>query len=190
MLSNVGNVEKWRIFIAVPIPTDIKLALADWCDERREEFRFQRWVHREDYHITMQFLGDTSPDRVDEIGAAIKRVISGIRPFSIEARGCGTFGRPDQPRVLWAGVDGEIRSLQQLQNNITQENRKLGFIPEDRPYRPHITLARKYREGSRFAADITELSPRFGSWTVDALVIYRTQMNRQPMYEQIASIQV
>jgi len=180
--------EDWRLFIAIPIPSAVKQVIADWCEEQRDQLSFQRWVHREDYHITVQFLGDTSQERLSEIRLAAMRAVSSIRPIQLEAKGCGTFGRADQPRVLWAGVGGEVELLKQLQNNVTEENRKLDYIPEDRPYRPHITMARKYREGSKLETDISMANPQFGSWIADALVIYRTKMHHQPMYEKVADI--
>ncbi|NWL89903.1 RNA 2',3'-cyclic phosphodiesterase [Paenibacillus sp. 79R4] len=183
-----NNSEAWRLFIAVPLPSSVKQMIADWCKEQRDQLFFQKWVHKEDYHITVQFLGDTSPERLDELRSAAIRAVANIRPIHMEALGCGTFGRADQPRVLWAGVHGELELLEQLQNNVIEENRKLGYIPEDRPYRPHITLARKYRAGYKLETDITGANLQFGSWTIDALVIYRTNMHHQPMYEKVAEI--
>lgn len=183
-----NNSEAWRLFIAISIPSPVKQAIANWCNEQRDKLSFQRWVHQEDYHITVQFLGDTSPGRLDELRLAAMRAVSNIRPIHMKAHGCGTFGRADQPRVLWAGISGEMELLKQLQNNVIEENGKLGYIPEDRPYRPHITMARKYRAGYKLETDIKMANPQFGSWTADALVIYRTNMHHQPMYEKVAEI--
>ncbi|WMT42096.1 2'-5' RNA ligase family protein [Paenibacillus sp. D2_2] len=52
--------ENWRLFIAIPIPSAVKQVIADWCEEQRDQLSFRKWVHQEDYHITVQFLGDTS----------------------------------------------------------------------------------------------------------------------------------
>ena len=181
--------EMWRIFVAIPLPVQIKEALSAWCGEHKNRLAFAKWVYPEDYHITVQFLGDTPPNRVGEIGERLSEAAEGIRSFSLEARTCGHFGRPAAPRVLWAGVEGALEPLRELQQRVVAANEKLGYIPEDRPYHPHITLARKYKEGGRFdPAVLKDQTPGFGAWTVEAMVIYRTRMRMTPMYEEVARI--
>lgn len=183
--------EMWRIFVAIPLPVPIKEALSAWCGEHKNRLAFAKWVDPEDYHITVQFLGDTPPNRVGEIGAGLSEATAAISPFSLEARRCGHFGRPAAPRVLWAGVEGALEPLRELQSRVVAANGKLGFTPEDRPYHPHITLARKYKEGSRFdPAILKDQAPEFGAWTVEAMVIYRTRMRMTPMYEEVARIPI
>ncbi|WP_334073601.1 MULTISPECIES: RNA 2',3'-cyclic phosphodiesterase [Paenibacillus] len=181
--------EMWRIFVAIPLPVPIKEALSAWCGDYKNRLAFSKWVYPEDYHITVQFLGDTPPDRIEKIRDGLSEAAAGIRPFSLEFRNCGHFGRPSAPRVLWAGVEGDLEPLRELQNRVVVANKQLGYIPEDRSYNPHITLARKYKEGGRFdPAILKEKVPEFGAWTVDAMVIYRTRMRMTPMYEEVARI--
>lgn len=182
-----GNEEKWRLFIAVPLPQALKQKLEDWCREQKTLLQFKKWVHAEDYHITVQFLGDTSPERLTELAASLERAAKGIAPLGLEAAGIGTFGRPASPSVLWAGVRGEVTGLESLQRRVTSENRALGFIPEERRFSPHITLARKYREEAGLTPELPKAMPEFGTWTADRLVIYRTHMHERPMYEVVGS---
>lgn len=181
------NDGKWRLFIAVPLPQEVKQKLEAWCREQKATLPFKKWVHAEDYHITVQFLGDTSPKRLEDLTASLERAATGLAPFSLEAAGVGTFGRPTSPSVLWAGVRGEVAGLESLHHRVTTENRTLGFVPEERRFSPHITLARKYPEGARLDPQALKTMPEFGAWTADRLVIYRTHMHERPMYEVVGS---
>ena len=182
------NEDKWRLFIAVLLPPEIKQKLETWCSEQKTRLDFKKWVHTEDYHITVQFLGDTAPGRLDELLAALTRAAKGIiGPLEMEAAGIGTFGRPASPSVLWAGVRGEVAGLESLHSRVTSENRALGFVPEERRFSPHITLARKFREGARLDPAVLQTQPDFGRWKADRLVIYRTHMHKRPMYEVVGS---
>lgn len=182
------NEAKWRLFIAVPIPREIKQKLDAWCGGRKGELQFRKWVHAEDYHITVQFLGDTAPDRLGELEGALKQAAAGTAPFTLEAAGFGTFGRPAGPSVLWAGVRGEVAALESLHSRVTAANRELGFVPEERRFSPHITLARKYREDARLNPQALENAPVFGAWAADRLVVYRTHMHERPMYEAVKTV--
>ncbi|MGG6314264.1 RNA 2',3'-cyclic phosphodiesterase [Paenibacillus macerans] len=179
---------KWRLFIAVPLPKDVKQRLEEWCSTQKDRLKFKKWVHPEDYHITVQFLGDTSPERLGELEASLKRASAGTLPFTLEAAGFGTFGRPANPSVLWAGIRGDGAGLEGLHRRVASENSALGYVPEDRKFSPHITLARKYREEARLNPEALEGSPVFGSWTADRLVVYRTHMHERPMYKEVLSV--
>lgn len=186
----LGQKEAWRIFIAVPIPQEVKHKMQIWCNEQGqgEQLQFRKWVHMEDYHVTVQFLGDMMPERLDQLEVSLKQATQNTPQFSLEVAGCGTFGRPACPSVLWAGVRGDVAALSRLQQKVTEANRALGFTPEERRYTPHITLARKYREDARLNPEVLQSVPEFGSWLVDRLVVYRTHMHERPMYEVVKTI--
>ncbi|MED4957196.1 2'-5' RNA ligase family protein, partial [Paenibacillus macerans] len=76
-----------------------------------------------------------------------------------------------------------------LHREVAEANRELGFVPEERRYSPHITLARKYREdAAAISAEALQEAAAFGSWTADRLVVYRTHMHERPMYETVATV--
>lgn len=185
----VANRDHWRIFIAIPIPQSVKKSLFAWAEMHKERMEFSKWVHPEDYHITVQFLGDTPSSRIPEIRANLEQAMANRKALTLTAGPCGIFGRPLSPRVLWASVSGDLKELHILQSRVIEANRAAGILPEERPYHPHITLARKYRLGYPFDAQLLKReSPDYGSWIVDAVVIYRTHMNKRPMYEEVERI--
>ncbi|WP_055105702.1 RNA 2',3'-cyclic phosphodiesterase [Paenibacillus ihumii] len=180
--------EKWRLFIAVPLPDEVKNRLNDWCQKRQDELKFRKWVHPADYHITVQFLGDTPSSRVQAILEGLREAVSGIEPFQLEAAGIGAFGRPAQPRVLWSGVQGDLAALHGLQSRVTAVNTRLGYVAEERPYAPHITLARKFAEAERLKEPLTNKGISFGDWTNDTILLYRTRVTVSPMYEVVGIV--
>lgn len=178
--------ETWRIFTAVPVTHEIKDRIADWCREHRDEILFQKWVYQEDYHITLQFLGDVPASKIETLTEALEQGISGFKPFELALGGIGTFGQQNHPRVLWTGIGGDKAALGSLYQQVVMTLLPHGFQPEERPYNPHITLARKYKGDRAFESRLPQ--PVFGSFPVDQAVIYRTRMGREPMYEVVGTI--
>lgn len=186
-----------RLFAAVRLAPETGRALAAARDRAEREMPFAKWVHPEDYHITLQFFGDTPKTAIPELAAALRRAAQGMPPFRQEADGFGTFGLPESPRVLWAGVGGDLKALHRLQEAVASETAGLGFKREDRPYHPHITLARKYKGRKPFDRSRLALPEHPGmqseltahpSWTVNGLVLYATRMSQTPMYEVLEHI--
>lgn len=100
-----------RLFAALPLPRELRDALAGWSrDKLRKTFPMEKWVHPEDYHLTLKFLGGTPADRMPAVREALALVAAGTAPFGLALDGLGTFGRPGLPAVLWAGVRAAERS--------------------------------------------------------------------------------
>ncbi|MFD0616442.1 RNA 2',3'-cyclic phosphodiesterase [Paenibacillus sp. GCM10027629] len=182
--------EAGRLFIAVGLGEAASMELERWQAEAEQILSFAKWVHPEDYHITVQFLGDTSQKVLDQLIPALKEAVREVEPFSLELSGTGTFGTASAPRVLWAGVRGDIPALENVVASVLKVTGPLGFIPEDRPYRPHITVARKYTGQAGFDIEGTHILQPMEeiAWSVDHLVVYKTHMHQKPMYEKLALI--
>ncbi|MNJ54607.1 RNA 2',3'-cyclic phosphodiesterase [compost metagenome] len=85
-------------------------------------------------------------------------------------------------------MQGELSSLNGLHSLVTEANAKFGFIPEARPYAPHITLARKYLEAEGLREGLLNKDLHFGDWTNDTIMLYRTKVTVSPMYEVIGTV--
>ncbi len=137
------NSEQIRSFIAIELPQNVKNGLAQLRNElERAEHPFVKWVAPEGVHLTLKFLGNIPFKQVAEITKAIEAASKGISPFHLEISGLGGFPNLKQPRVLWVGIGGEIDKLVSLQQNIDLALALLGFAKEERPFVPHLTLAR------------------------------------------------
>jgi len=176
-----------RYFVAVPLPDEVKRKLFQFCDRRKKMFPFRKWVYEEDYHITLKYLGACSPTTLEHVKERLKDAVSERNPFRLAVAGWGHFGRSESPRILWAGVDGDMAALRALQQKVESLMSEEGFEKENRPYRPHVTLAKNFQEGhfsSTSMADDWEQEMNAMSWDVTSIVLYRTELQRVPMYVQ------
>lgn len=178
-------------FIAVPIDESIKEKLTYWC--RKEQPPFQRFVHEQDLHITLAFLGGIEPGVLENLKKALQTVAKQHKPFSLVIEDLGFFGQKQAPRVFWASVNQE-KVLYDLQKDVYQGCIDLGIELEKRAYSPHITLARKYIGKDAYIDD--QLKKSFqthfinDNWTVNSFVIYQTHIKQTPKYEVVASFQL
>jgi 2'-5' RNA ligase len=172
-----------RLFIAIPVPEPISKKLEEWTLDHKEKLSFRKWTHPRDYHITLQFLGDTTAAQRDALQAALREVKA--KSLSLALNGAGTFGLAKSPRVLWAAVAGDLEGLNNLHAEVIKATRTAGFEPEDRPYSPHITLARGFAGGMDMSKESTASAPSSFDWKADRFVLMRTHMHASPMYEVI-----
>jgi len=106
----------------------------------------------------------------------------GIPPFHLEISGLGAFPNINQPRVIWVGIRGEMNNLQRLQQNIDSALAPFGFAKEERPFVPHLTLARikeKALPAERKSLGELLISARFElsySFDVEAISLMRSQL--------------
>jgi len=133
-----------RAFIAIDLPPAVKAALADVAATLggRVPRGVVRWVRPEQMHLTLRFLGDTPTDRLPALAAALDALAAGHAPFALRLTGVGCFPNARRPRVVWVGLGGEEAKLTALAAALEAALRPLGWPPEDRPFRAHLTLGR------------------------------------------------
>lgn len=122
-----------RLFVAVDLPENVRKELMSL----RTELPGGRWVAGDQLHLTLRFIGEVEAQQQGDIDAALRYVRE--EPFGLTLRQVGHFGRPG--RVLWVGMDPSPRLLA-LQRGIEAALVRAGIPPEERPFSPHITLAR------------------------------------------------
>ncbi|WP_421380623.1 RNA 2',3'-cyclic phosphodiesterase [Bacillus salacetis] len=173
-------------FYAVPLPQDTQKQIEEWASEIKSSLPFQRWVHPEDVHITLAFLGGTEEDRLKRSMERIHSVTDGVSTFQLETKTPGVFGNPASPRVLWADVSSST-SLSALRDTVYSACQLEGYELDKRPFNPHITLARKWKGEGKFSSSLLEhyLLSEPISFQVEEFVLYRTHLDRIPKYETI-----
>ena len=124
-----------RLFIAIDLPAALKESLAGLT----RELPAARWVGRGEIHLTLRFIGEVEEER----GAAIKSALAslGFASFPLTMQGVGHFPPAGRPRVLWVGLE-RCDPLMQLQREIELALLDAGIPPDQRPFSPHLTLAR------------------------------------------------
>lgn len=129
----------FRGFIAVDVPPTP--ALADFAAQLRNASASLKVVSTDHLHLTLKFLGDTEDGLVPEIVTAIREAAAGLRPFEIRVRGTGAFPSPARMNVIWVGVEG-AEPLARIAAALDASLETLGFARENRPWKPHVTIAR------------------------------------------------
>lgn len=179
-----------RLFTAVPLPGALRHRLADWTAAHKNKLPFQKWSHPDDVHITLVFMGDTEERRLPGIRDSLRDAVAGLPSFPLRMGGTGTFGPPAAPSIFWAGLDvNRTGPLVTLQQTVQEALVQAGFPKEDRPYRPHITLARRYN-GAEPWTKLRNRSPAAfpltgTEWTCDRVTLYLSRLGRSPMYESV-----
>jgi 2'-5' RNA ligase len=143
-----------RLFVAIDLPTEVRATLTDVQHDLQRDPALARlrWVRPEAIHLTLKFLGETPAERRAEIESAVDRAVRDISPFELHLGRLGTFGSSKSPRVLWVDIAGDVETLAKLQSQVEAEIGPLGFPGEERPYSPHLTLARVPPERADAAA--------------------------------------
>jgi 2'-5' RNA ligase len=181
-----------RLFIGIPLPASVQSLLPSWQSALQRDLKFQKWTHPEDVHITLFFLGDVAPEIVPAMEAELLSIAAETAPFGLRADGLGVFGPPAAPSILWAGIEGDKAQLSELQRLVAGACARQGFAAESRGYRPHVTLARRYRGTGPFqrAALARAAQPAGGwpTWQVQDIVLYQSHLGRSPSYEPLVVI--
>jgi 2'-5' RNA ligase len=129
-----------RTFIAIDLPEYIHAALGQKQAAFRAACPDARWTRPEGIHLTLKFLGEISEERVKQVTEVLAG-LGAVEKFSIEVKGFGFFPDARRPRVFWVGLEAPP-ALGELVRRVEAAMEKLGFAPEDRPFAPHLTLAR------------------------------------------------
>lgn len=131
-----------RLFVAIELPERVKEALAREASALSRKAPHARWVKPEGMHLTLAFLGEQPEENLAAIKQALVRVCARHSKLELEIKGGGGFGSSKHPRVMWVGVEGQLEKLSRLQEELSAELEPLGYVPEKRAFRPHLTLAR------------------------------------------------
>jgi 2'-5' RNA ligase len=129
-----------RLFVALEIPAAVQDKLSTLLKNLRELSSQPRWVRPENLHLTLKFIGEVAPDKLGAFRSALASVRS-HSPVKLEFRGLGYFPNEKRPRVFWAGMDASA-NLKILAADIDSATEKLGIPRDERPFSPHLTLAR------------------------------------------------
>lgn len=139
------NNERFRGFVAVSISEEAKKFLASFVSQTRSHFSGYRFVPVENLHITLEFLGnDIDRSLIPSIERVLNQSTEGIQKFKVGLGAAGSFPERNYPRILYVGIEAGKSELEHLAAEVRKGLSTLGFV-EDKPFRAHITLARKKR---------------------------------------------
>lgn len=133
--------ETARCFVGLWLPRPAREALEVVVRRLRANTTGVRWVPPSRWHVTLAFLGDVPRARLTEVRAVL-RALEVPLPLRLGISGLGAFPDPARPRVVWAGLDGDVEALGLLAGRVTRALEEVGFPREERPFRAHVTLGR------------------------------------------------
>ncbi len=192
-----------RSFIAIPVPSEGIKVLQETVKRLDSDIGTSvRWVRPEGIHLTLKFMGDIPAGVVERVLEVLPPVAARFSPFKLSISGLGVFPNPRRPRVLWAGVEGDIETLAALQlavddavgeispdrrstptSRFHREGLKSDPPTGQRAFSPHLTLGRVRRdvpEGQlRKIGQVVASGelPDVPSWTADTVNLLRTELD-------------
>ena len=134
--------ETFRAFIAVDLPASVKTFLSE-AQGALKVYGFRvKWVRPQNIHLTLKFLGDTAAADAGKIAEAMTLAVKDCPVVAVAAKGIGVFPDVRRPRVIWAGLNGQLEILANLQRMLDDHLADLGFPRETRAFKSHLTLGR------------------------------------------------
>ena len=178
-----------RAFLAIPLEESVRRAAAASRQALAADGEGWRFVRDEGLHVTIRFLGEVDRSRLAACDGAWREAASGIGPVTLRVRGAAVVPAHRRPRVLRLGLEDESPrgSLARLADRIERAARACGFPPEDRPFDPHVTLARARRTG-QVSVPRVGLAGDCGAFVATSLILFRSELGRGgSLYHEEAS---
>jgi len=183
-----------RLFVGIEISPAVVTATIELIDQLRAASATLAprsrvtWATAERLHITIRFIGHVDDTRVDEIRAVLVPPLA-VDSFDLTIAGVGTFPPKGPPRVVWVGLTGGRDRFMAIEQTVSERLARAGVPREERPYNPHLTLARvRDATGLRsapFVGSLREIS--IGTTTVDAITLFESRLSpKGPTYVALA----
>ncbi len=169
-----------RSFIAIELPKVISTHLRNLQDNLKSGDFKVKWVHPEQIHLTLKFLGNIYETDVDRLKEALTGNVKKYAPISLFAKGMGVFPNISRPRVIWVGIGGQLSALTALQKTVDNVLAAIGFHPEKRSFKAHLTIGRVKGSIDPFKlADAIQVFTDFQSETfvADKVFLFKSDLN-------------
>lgn len=167
-----------RVFIALAPPDEAKDELERELRPAYAAYPRMRWNRIQDWHITLAFLGELPVTAVPLLRPPLAELASAHRPLELALRGGGHFDE----RVLWSGIEGDLDGLHVLAAEVRAVVKECGIAFEERPLRPHLTLARAGRNDLSSVVEAAEALDGFAGrrWPARRLHLVGSNFGRGP----------
>lgn len=161
-----------RTFIAFELPEEIKFQLWEIISGMKSKSGGVKWVQPQGLHVTLKFLGDIEEALVSRLSGDLDSIARAYPPIQVTLSRLGAFPDARRPRVLWAGLGGDIRVMTEIAGKVDKICTSIGMEPEKRPFRAHITIGRLK------IPTVVDLSQeaRESPFTIDNIVLYKSEL--------------
>jgi len=173
--------DKTRSFLAIDFGSFYSEEIKVVVQSLKQHYTDVKWVNPEAMHLTLSFFGNVEQCLIDTASDILKTLAPRHQAFSLSLHGVGGFPDLANPRVLWAGLEGQTELLQALKKDLDAGLLKAGIAPEERDFHPHLTLGR-LRGFKRQARNLPPEVLNFNSsqsYRVTRLVIFKSELTRE-----------
>ena len=176
-----ASADRWRVFCAIDFPLRARRHVMRHIEKLRSLLPEVKasWSRETNVHLTLKFIGEVQRNRVLEFSNAVSQAVNGISPFSIVLEGTGVFPKRRNPRVLWIGITDQEGRLGELHSRLEAECFLLGFPKDERPFHPHLTLARLRSQLNAGALAQAHEQLSFESYSIEVaeLLVIRSELS-------------
>jgi 2'-5' RNA ligase len=163
-----------RIFIAIELPGEIKQKLVEV--QNKLNLPQAKLVKLEAMHLTLVFLGNVDEEKIKIAVEELKKDLADFGKFEVTIKDLGCFPNSTRAHTIWIGLDG-AQKLTQLESKIRERLRLMKFKLEDRPFVPHLTLARL-----RQKIDLSDSMKKYQNFKADKfnvseIIIFESQLS-------------
>ncbi len=179
-----------RLFIAVPLPDQVRAALGQLQERLAEAQADIKWVEPANLHLTLKFLGETPEGQVPAITEALTVTARSVARVELGLGALGAFPSMASPRVVWVGLHEGAQPLAALAQQLERSGRALGWRQAERPFSPHLTLGRvrSPRGRAQLVHALRKAAWRPPSpWPAAAVTLYQSVLSSSgPRYTALA----
>jgi RNA 2',3'-cyclic 3'-phosphodiesterase len=179
----MADTEQFRLFVAVTVPDGIKSKIQEAQAELRQVLtqRSVRWSRRDQFHLTLRFLGDVDETRVEALAEALRAACRGFGALHLRAEKVGFFPDLRYPRVAWVGVQDQAEQLPRLQQAVEAASASFTTQKKEERFTGHVTLARikgiERQEAEALGKAAAAMADRvFGQWTTYQVALMRSEL--------------
>ena len=182
----------FRLFVALPIPETVKEEIERVQGELRDMLmeKSLRWTKRDQFHLTLKFLGNVEASRVTDVTDALRGACSGFAALKLRAERIGCFPSLRYPRVVWVWVHDDAEQLSILQRKIESAVGEFAVSRAEKNFTGHVTIGRidgikrpQAEVLARLAHSMTER--RFGEWIANEVKLMRSELSQSGVLHSV-----
>lgn len=173
-----------RLFIAIPLPKEIKDYIYDLEKEINSNYAKIRWVHKKNLHLTLKFIGDISEDKAIELENRLNNIK--FNPFNVRINKLGTFPNMNNPNVIWVDFEPD-NDLLKLQQSVDEEILDL-FPSSEQKFINHVTLGRVklIKKKNEFIKLLNSVEIKHLEFKIDSFSLIKSELTKDgPIYRII-----
>lgn len=170
-----------RAFLAVPPDPAWVEGAGRLAGKLRGSLPKASWTRPEAWHLTLKFLGEVEAEAAERLADDVASIAGEAAAMRLEKGGAVVFPPRGRPRVLGLGFvpSPGVAALESFAAAVEAAARRAGLPADERPFHPHLTLARLRDpwtaaavEEFRRDVDGWELAP----WDARSCVLYESRL--------------